>query len=355
MKLLLVIFVLTLLWIKSHAFPSRNDLHSFMDDDELRFYFGSEKDLPEYEIVDLPENLSTGRESVVDEDGSEDDGKYLNFKVFDQQIELNLFPNKHLLSPYAKIVSKSANRTIRRIDEPKIPEFCHYLHSNSFSTASISNCDSKQVHGLVFLPDETLEILPLNARLRFLLEPSDSKKKKNGIGIVKVPHLIKRSIFDVEFEDDFLVSSFRERKIPKFSHAKSRGVDYNQPTVELGLFFDEAFYKHFAPFFDNDKDKLRNFILSYINGVQSLYYHSSLGRKVDFTIVYIEMMEEQPPEMPHAYGERNALLDNFCHYQKSMNPEDDRNVEHWDMAVYVSALDFFAWDANGSKNGVTMG
>lgn len=48
-------------------------------------------------------------------------------------------------------------------------------------------------------------------------------------------------------------------------------------------------------------------------------------------IVYIELMKEQPSQMPHAYGERNALIDNFCQYQKNLNVVYDVNPDHWDM------------------------
>lgn len=346
----LSIVVLISLCIPSESFPSRNELHNYMEIEELKFYFGSEKDLPEYEIVDLPENLWNGRESVVDDDGSGeiDDEKYLNFKVFDKSIKLHLHPNKHLIAPEARMVLKSSNTTARmlkNIDD----DFCHYIHSNDGLTAAISNCDPKEIRGLIFTPDDTLEILPLTARLRFIATLRSSEK--NG-AFRTVPHLIKRSSLDGgSFENDS-----REGTFNTFSDGVKRiDVKNIQPIVELGLFFDEAFYNFFAPFFDYDNEKMRNFILSYINGVQSLYHHHSLSRKVDFTIVYLELMETQPPEMPHAYGERNALIDNFCHYQVSVNPPDDRNPEHWDMAVYVSGLDFFHWDANGIKSGVTMG
>lgn len=333
-----------------------------MDDEELRFYFGSETALPDYEIVELPEGLSSGRESVVDgESGDGRDDKYVNFQVFNKNIKLNLHPNKHLISPYAKIVKKTINGTSTMLNDGKDPTNCHYLHVEPSITAAISNCISREIHGLILLPDDTLEILPLNQRLKFVLNRKDGTSlqsaKKNGMGITTVPHLIKRSpVFEGNFENDFLESKFFDRRFPQVKPMmKQRGVVYHQPTVELGLFFDEAFYKFFAPFFENDDEKLQNFILSYINGVQSLYHHNSLGRKVDFTIAYLELMEEQSPDMPHAYGERNALIDNFCQYQKSMNPLDDRDPGHWDMAVYISALDFFAWSSNGIKNGVTMG
>lgn len=337
-------------------------LHHFMDDEELRFYFGSENVLPDYEIVELPEGLSSGRESVIDgESGDDREEKNVNFQVFNKDIKLNLHPNKHLISPYAKFVKKMANGSSMIVNnDGKDSTNCHYLHVEKLITAAISNCISREIHGLILMANETLEILPLNQRLKFVLNRKDGislDSKKIGMGIATVPHLIKRSpVFKGNFENDFIESKFYDRKFPQVKQMiKQRGVVYHQPTVELGLFFDESFNKFFAPFFEHDNKKMQNFILSYINGVQSLYLHHSLGRKVDFTIAYLELMEEQSPDMPHAYGERNALIDNFCQYQKSMNPLDDRDPGHWDMAVYVSALDFFAWTSNGNKNGVTMG
>lgn len=352
----LVIILLTSLWITDGMGMPQSKLHDFMDDEELKFYFGSETIVPDYEIVDLPESLLSSRESVIDEDGSdEDDGKHFSFEVFKKQVKLDLHLNKHLLSPYASIVKKTSNGTQTMLSNGGAPTDCHYLHVNASSSAAISNCEPREIQGIILLPDDTLEILPLNSRLKFVLNRREysTDTTKDGIKITNIPHLVKRSSFPpVNFENDFLESRFRALKS---SELKQRGVIHSHPTVELGLFFDESFYTFFAPFFDFDSEKLRNFVLSYINGVQSLYHHPSLGRKIQFTIVYLELMEEQPHDMPHAYGERHDLIDNFCRYQKSKNPRDDRNPGHWDMSVYVSALDFFAWSSNGVKNGVTMG
>lgn len=344
--------ICALFWITSGS-VSKSKLHNFMDEEELRFYFGSETELPDYEIVDLPENLSSGREGIFDEETSGEEGKFVSFEVFEKQVNLNLFP-KLLLSPFAKVVRKKAEETLTLVNEK--PKPCHYIHVDreTYSSAAVSNCVPKEIHGLIFLNDETLEIVPLSSRLKFAFNLRESTYQlKNGVTITKVPHLIKRSsFFNGTFEDDFLSSSFQNKKLEAVKK-KSRALF--EPTVEIGLFFDEAFYKFFAPFFEYDDEKLDNFILSYINGVQALYHHPTLDRKVHFVIVYIEIMEEQPYELPHAHGERNALIDNFCDYQKSMNPADDRHPNHYDMALYISGLDFFAWDASGSKNGATMG
>lgn len=363
-----VILLLNVLYlnVNSASITPRVALHRFMEVEELEFYFGTDTisaiALSDYEIVDLPASLYNGRESVT-ENGS-DDSKHVNFKVFDKQIELNLFPNKVLVSPYTKIVKRSSNNTIHKYYANSEPKFCHYLHENNQSSAAITNCEPNEIHGLIFLPDDSLEILPLTARLKSIIptniddDDDDNHHVKHDsrtIMISKIPHLVKRSTFNNagSFENDFVVGKFRH--LNKKFQKKQRGINYDRPTVELGLFFDEAFYKIFAPFFDFDDRKLEDFILSYINGVQSLYHHNSLGRKIDFTIVYLEIMETQAEGMPHAYGERNELIDNFCEYQKNLNSKDDRDASHWDMSVYVSGLDFFAWDANGYKNGVTMG
>jgi hypothetical protein len=173
---------------------------------------------------------------------------------------------------------------------------------------------------------ETLEILPLSTKLKFLMNLRDYQiLSKSGFTVTKVPHLIKRSTFNAgEFGNDFRVSSFRETKFP-------RSMTTEQPLVEIALFFDEAFYSFFAPFFKHDNEKLRNFVLAYMNGVQALYHHHSLTRKVDFLIVYIEFMKEQPVNLPHGYGERNTVIDNFCLYQKDLNTALDTSPDHWDM------------------------
>lgn len=365
------------LWSTCLTFPSRNDLHQLMDSEELTFYFGRDHSLPDYEIVDLPENLYSGRESVVTEDGESTVEKIVSFDVFDKSINLVLYPNRGLLSPFAKIVKKSKNKE-QILSEQEKPNFCHYLHLNDDMTAAISNCIPKEVNGLIFMNDITLEILPLTTRLKLLLTLRGwslaDDDSKSGLGIAKVPHLIKKAVLEIgNFENDYLWESVVKKKSlqeynelhsnvthedPDLQEGRSnenRALRYDQPVVELALFFDEPFYNIFGSFFEHDSMKLKNMVLSYVNGVQALYHHSSLGRKIEFTIVYLEIMETQSEDMPHAYGERNALLDSFCAYQKKLNPGDDRDPKHWDMSVYISGLDFFAWDSNGIKSGVTMG
>lgn len=68
-----------------HKFPSKNNIHNFMDENELRYYFGTDslQVLPEYEIVDLPENLWNVRENIISDDfGGSIGEKNVSFEVF---------------------------------------------------------------------------------------------------------------------------------------------------------------------------------------------------------------------------------------------------------------------------------
>ena len=66
-------------------------------------------------------------------------------------------------------------------------------------------------------------------------------------------------------------------------------------------------------FFDNDKQKIRNLLLTFVNGMQAIYHYPQLRTLIDFTIVRIELMETQA--FNTGGSERTQLLTNFCDYQ----------------------------------------
>lgn len=164
-----IVIILTVASCINAGIARSGGLHKFMDVEELHFYFGTNTtlSLPDYEIVDLPESLWSGRESITVEGEEHDESKHVSFKVFNKQVDLNLFPNKNLITPYTRIIKKSGNKTTKTFyPKNKPPHFCHYLHESVHSTAAISNCEPTEVHGLIFLPEDSFEILPLNTRLK---------------------------------------------------------------------------------------------------------------------------------------------------------------------------------------------
>ena len=67
----------------------------------------------------------------------------------------------------------------------------------------------------------------------------------------------------------------------------------------------------------NSEDKIVNMLHAFMNQIQAMYHFKSLGRKVDFTIVHLELMKEAA--FPEHGGERLQLLTEFCKYQVKYN------------------------------------
>lgn len=214
-------------------------------------------------------------------------------------------------------------------------------------------------HGLIFLDNTTLEIRPLNDRLQNILRQREALVGEMLESLEEtIPHIVKRASFQSEFLNDVFpiagnvfyeneqiydinkesLSTFNKgkRDFFHFQTEAARGKPVGGLQLELALFFDEAAYKIFAPYLNYDDKKLQDLLLAYINGVQALYRHPSLGTTLELVLVRMDIMKKQPPKMPHYQGERSKLLDSFCAYQEKLNPAGDDNPGHWDMGLYVS-------------------
>lgn len=249
------------------------------------------------------------------------------------------------MAPYFQVWRHNEPDIIEEISGLSKPRSCHYLHQDTMSTAAVSFCDDG-IQGLILMDNITLEITPLNDNNNRLI-------LKNN----ETPHIIKRS-----YISSTISHYFRSKKsYPVFMNAYNEIIDKklrrqvtNEVTIELAVFFDEPGYKLFLPFFNRDEMKMRDMLLAYINGVQALFYHPSLGARVNIALVRLDIMRQQPADLPHHNGERLKLLNSFCNYTALNNPLDDNHPNHWDMGLYVSGLDFYAIE-NGKKDGVTMG
>lgn len=156
------------------------------------------------------------------------------------------------------------------------------------------------------------------------------------------PHLVKRS-------PRYPVKPNLEEWTRRRRTAKQADL-----TLELAVFFDEAAYHLFSPFLDKDDGRIRDMLLAYVNGIQALYHHPSLGVAIDISLVRLDIIQRQPLDLPHFGGERGSLLDSFCHYAMARNPPEDTHPHHWDMGLYITGLDLYALEKN-RKNGATMG
>ena len=90
-----------------------------------------------------------------------------------------------------------------------------------------------------------------------------------------------------------------------------------------------------------------------MNSIQAIYNFDSLGTKVDFSIVHLDIHKTR--QFDNKQGDRAPMLTSFCQYQKSKNPSGDDNSGHWDIGLLVSGVDFWASDGHGGKSYLTMG
>ncbi|KMQ86864.1 a disintegrin and metalloproteinase with thrombospondin motifs 2-like protein [Lasius niger] len=231
----------------------------------------------------------------------------LTFEVFGQLIQLSLRRNDKIVSSEFQVWKHNARGVTEELSQLNAPDPCYYLHEDHIGSAAISFC---QRHGL----DEEADLLG-------------------------EPHVVKRSPIRTP-----------SLEIPKRARATSK----DRLTLELAVFFDEAAYRLFSPFLDGDDEKIRDMLLAYVNGIQALYHHPSLGVSIDISLIRLDVIQRQPLDLPHFGGERGGLLDSFCRYANARNPAEDDHPRHWDLGLYVTGLDLYALE-NGRRNGATMG
>ncbi|XP_061401115.1 A disintegrin and metalloproteinase with thrombospondin motifs 8-like [Musca vetustissima] len=90
---------------------------------------------------------------------------------------------------------------------------------------------------------------------------------------------------------------------------------------------------------------LIRFVLAMINGVQLLYHHPSLGRRVNFVLKRLEILEKDPLDLPRS-SDIDIYLSNFCKWQTRWNSAKDPKL-HYDHAVILTGLDLYVVDKKG--------
>ncbi|KAI4500889.1 hypothetical protein M0802_004100 [Mischocyttarus mexicanus] len=285
----------------------------------------------------------------------------LAFNVFGQLIELKLHRNTKIVAPKFQVWRYDEENILQELKNLNEPTPCHYLHMDNVSSAAISLCQERGIHGLIFLENSTLEITPMEDYNSLSFDNHFIQERSEVSLEDREPHVVKRAYATPLVQDYRIKENLRYKydlNIPKINQIISdntkRQTTYEDLTLELAVFFDEAGYNIFSPFFDKDDEKIRDLLLAYVNGVQALYHQPSLGKQIDISLVRMEIMHKQPSDLPNFDGERGSLLDSFCNYAKIHNPSDDNNPNHWDIGLYVSGLDFYAIE-DGRKNTATMG
>ncbi|XP_067204166.1 A disintegrin and metalloproteinase with thrombospondin motifs adt-2-like isoform X2 [Linepithema humile] len=260
----------------------------------------------------------------------------LTLKIFGKQIQLNLHRDDQIISSKSKVWKHDA----KSITKELIPQLyasdpCYYFHEDHISTAAINFCQQYGWEGHVFLKDETLEIRPLRNDSAFFISIDDfCVKEETNISFGKL-HLIKRT-WHLSADSSF-------RKFDNFK-IKRRHVRNTQKklTVKLAVFFDEAAHSMFMPFLDKNEEKLLMMILAYVNNVQAMFHHPSLGVSIDISLVHLEILDKQPSNLPVFDGNSDKLREAFCKFAKTRNPSDKNDPHHWDIGLYLTGVNIYS-------------
>ncbi|CAK1544623.1 unnamed protein product [Leptosia nina] len=293
----------------------------------------SEPGLRDVQIVYLPKLVP--REALSSSESVQEDVPFsYSFNAFGRNFDLQLVPNRRLVSPQFRVWSDNGEEeSLSDVDAT-----CHFLHAGVDAVAAFSACRDHALHGLIVTDNSTYEVRPL-------ARGGGRAGAKHG----RTAHMIRRAAPPPLTHDDDRPLRRSPRR-PRVHPAKPAPSSY---TIEVALFLDQSAYKIFHPYLNHNEADLRDMLLAYINGVQALYHHPSLGTRIQLSLVRLTLLRSQPQGLP-PHAERGRLLDSFCAYQRSLNVEDDDDPQHWDMALLLSGLDFYS-EEGGRRNGVTMG
>nr|XP_012230171.1 PREDICTED: A disintegrin and metalloproteinase with thrombospondin motifs 2-like isoform X2 [Linepithema humile] len=273
------------------------------------------------EIILLPSWNSTGVKEIP-----------LTLKVFGQLIQLNLRRNDRIVSPVFQVWKYNSKNVTEMLSQINALDTCFYFHEDHVNSAAINFCQEYGLEGLVFLENDTLEIRPLRNDFPPLIDGFCDKEQINfSFGLL---HRIKRS------QQYFADSDLNHLHNIK---PKRRNVQNMQQklTIELAIFFDEAAYRIYMPLLDNDEKRLHDMILAYVNQIQAVLHHPSFGTPIDISLIRLDMMKKQPPNLPVFNGEAGKLYDSFCKYARALNPPDDNDPHHWDIGIYLTGINIF--------------
>ena len=144
----------------------------------------------------------------------------------------------------------------------------------------------------------------------------------------------------------------------KFRNVKRSGGAAADKYVETALFMDSEAYQMYRDYFSevgysNPDQRIIHLLLAFMNSIQAIYNFESLGTKVDFSLVNLEI--HKTAQFDDKEGDRAPMLTSFCQYQGKRNPGTDADARHWDIALLVSGVDFWAADGSGKRSYLTMG
>jgi Reprolysin (M12B) family zinc metalloprotease len=108
--------------------------------------------------------------------------------------------------------------------------------------------------------------------------------------------------------------------------------------VETAIFVDKDLFRHMSKNFPKDTEsQMIRFVLAMVNGVQLLYNHPSLGKKINFVLKRLEILHSDPMDLQRS-SDIDIYLNSFCQWQRKLNPVSDSDILHFDHAVILTGM-----------------
>ncbi|EDV37612.1 uncharacterized protein Dana_GF13538 [Drosophila ananassae] len=120
--------------------------------------------------------------------------------------------------------------------------------------------------------------------------------------------------------------------------------------IETAIFVDSDLFAHMQRNFPtNTEGKLISFVMAMINGVQLLYHHHTLGRRINFVLKRLEIWKSSEPAGLSRSVDVDRYLNSFCNWQEKLNPFSDDDPLHYDHALILTGLDLVAFPKPPAK------
>lgn len=287
--------------------------------------------------------------------------------------QFHLTPSSWLVAPGATL-SHVGVSVLGAVGDylPLEPRPCLYLarptqKGDEGPTGTVSLCHSDGARVMLMMEKEMVELLPRSGPR---VPPSPAAHKR-GDAALQYTHLVKRyalpAILDQDCHNDVscghsanppppirVPDIIQVMTDPTKEDVKRVQKNADPLLVELGLFLDQALIRAFSQYLSSSQE-LVDLVLGLVNNVQTMFWHPSLGRRVDLTVTHLRLLNQQPEDLPTHNGDRVLLLKSFCKYSHRNNDPLDSSPRHWDIGVYLSGLNFYVDNPGGGRNAVTMG
>lgn len=167
------------------------------------------------------------------------------------------------------------------------------------------------------------------------------------------PHFVRpaQMIWDdaeVIYSDDHIIKKRSNENESQAAVQKSENevpiienlIDDQTPLIEIAVFLDEPFYNKFNAAFPNKTIEIQDLVIIYMNGVQSIFHHPTLGIKIDIVVTEMYKLTKNF-ELKHnenVTGQVRNVINPFCHFQRIRNFPNDTHPKYWDIALLLTGL-----------------